>query len=365
MCRERGVAWIAASLLVCGSAHLAAQSTASLRERLALLERSWREAAAASAAVDSAARVRMAGVLDTTRIESLTILAPSEWLGPAATAGRIAWRRLFGAFGDHLRSGKPYPLLLVLTVAGEPPPLGFPLHAIPVPVLRGATEDTLLAAQMDIAVQGFLANQYDDALKRWLVGRIDTRDVVPPALFVDLATSPSVVARACLVGSVDACGTALVLTTPNDPATAWYDAGGRRAVVALVPRDVAPNLLDLDQCVSKGSDAACLREMRSSKSPDIPPPVGWDSRELLVRLALHLGGPGAFDRLITSAPRPIGERLALAARVPIDSLLGRWRAAVLSSRPASVDLTPETAWIALLWGVLFAVFLLRSSRWRV
>src|SRR5918996_1482655 len=73
--------------------------------------------------------------------------------------------------------------------------------------------------------------------------------------------------------------------------------------------------------------------LRSVPGATLPRPASQNARETLVHLALRLGGREAYRRLLASSDAPVADRLAEAAGVRIDSLLTRWRAEILASRP--------------------------------
>jgi hypothetical protein len=146
----------------------------------------------------------------------------------------------------------------------------------------------------------------------------------------------------------------------------WYPSAAehRRLVPRLLRGDSRVNRQALAACIG-GSDAACLQLLSTVPASAFPKPLGYNARATLVDLALRLGGRGAYHVLATSEDMPIGDRLAAAAGVPIDSLISRWRAEIIASRPEPVALPPWGLWIAVGWVVAFAGCGLRSSRWRV
>jgi hypothetical protein len=95
----------------------------------------------------------------------------------------------------------------------------------------------------------------------------------------------------------------------------------------------------------------------------VPAATSPDVRRSLVRYALKIGGPGAFDRFATT-DGTASERIAAAAKIPTDSVIGRWRTALVESQgsPTAIDL--ETAISALCWAAACGALALRSSRWR-
>jgi len=335
-------------------------------QHLARLERMWKDAALASARVDSLARLRAREALDTSRAGNVIVLAPAGLMSAARDAATTAWEGLYRTFGDEILPARHKPLVTALYQADKgPPPYGFPTDAAPIPVATGRGAHLLLP-QMLFTLTDRLRKDFDRPFEHWLRGAIRTEplDHVSPLLFEDLVTSPSPLARACYVGSLDACGSALGLVAPRDPATEWYDAPGRRELVRnlVIPRSGG---VWYGQCVEYGVDEACIRVLHGPDSMSVEPPLIFPNRELVVRMALQLGGPEAFHRLLGSAGRPVGQRLELAAGMSLDSLLTRWRQAVLLARPESVDVSAGIGWVALAWALVLSAFVLGSSRWRL
>jgi hypothetical protein len=116
-------------------------------------------------------------------------------------------------------------------------------------------------------------------------------------------------------------------------------------------------------CVEGRSADACTALLRRLPARSLEPPLRNGPRAL-VEQALDLGGPDAYDRLMASPHRPLGERLAVAAGVPQDSLVARWRARVIVARPRAVTLTPRGAWAAFVWILVLGALALQSTRWR-
>jgi hypothetical protein len=94
----------------------------------------------------------------------------------------------------------------------------------------------------------------------------------------------------------------------------------------------------------------------------IPLPTSPMLRESLVRFALAVGGPGAFERF--AAADSLTARLEGAARMPVDSLVARWRAKLVAARSTSTAIDMTTALSSLFWVGVCACLALRSSRWR-
>jgi hypothetical protein len=334
-------------------------------QNLARLKRMWGDAAQASGHVDSLARLRQSAGLDTVVRGNLVVLAPPS-LGALSTAvAETVWAQLQGTFGDHIKGPAHRPLVVALYSADSgPAPYGFPPNAVTVPIpITGGRQ--LVPARALLELAGDLRKDFDRTLDQWLGGpiRTDPAFIGRAALYEDLVTSPSPLARGCYVGSLSDCAEALGLVPTPDPATRWYDAAGRRDLLRnLVLVDRNDRLVN--DCVEAGVDAACIRLLRGPDSSRVSPPLAAESRQLLTRLALLLGGPTAFQHLLDHPKESMGRRLELASGMPIDSLTRRWRTAVLSTRPVSVDLTPGVGWAALVWALVLGTLVLGSSRWR-
>ncbi|MBI4419935.1 MAG: hypothetical protein HY560_03850 [Gemmatimonadetes bacterium] len=183
--------------------------------------------------------------------------------------------------------------------------------------------------------------------------------------YVELVTAPSPPARDCLLGDLARCRVALTLTSVTDRAAEWYDAAGRRAVVARLLRDreVGGYRQWANECVDARSDAACRELLRALGPAVIPAPLTTGTRQTLVRHALELGGRQAYRRFLESRA-PMEMTLAATAGVSADSLLRSWRARLIAERPLVVTTRPREAWTAVFWGTLLALLGLVSTRWR-
>jgi hypothetical protein len=71
-----------------------------------------------------------------------------------------------------------------------------------------------------------------------------------------------------------------------------------------------------------------------------------------VEEVFRVGGPRAYERLV-SAPGPVREKLAIAAGVPLSTVVSTWRARVLGARPEPMMVTPMVALAALVWCCAF------------
>jgi hypothetical protein len=145
---------------------------------------------------------------------------------------------------------------------------------------------------------------------------------------------------ACLRGVIRACRSLFAIEPGNDTSGSWLDAEERRSTVTrfgpsyLRGRTVngvsaAPAW---DRCVRAGIDSACRDALRAIGYQS---PLQSQVRAELMRLALTRGGAEAFARMRGERGDDIGRTLETTAGVPLDTLLGEWRARVIAARPES------------------------------
>lgn len=338
---------------------LSAQQPA-LQARTDSLLREWHEAQALARLQDSLRlAARLAG-RDTVRFGALRVIANPSPL-PLERAAALAWPVIEGFFGPSAEAFRRHPFVLNAidpdTSAGPPPSPGG--HQVPwdwdAPRLAG-----LLDALADLSSE-------DPPLRDWLGGRLAPPDTAVAArlgrAYVRLVTAPSVVAHRCLAGALPACRLVLELDSLSDPATQWYGAQERRRMVVDGNLGRGTHQTAWLAC-GKGDDPSCLELLRGLPPRRIPRPLDYVTRFSLLEFARSIGGPGTLQRLF-AAPGPMGKRLSVATGMPVDTLVARWRAAVITARPHPVSLPPWGAPLALGWVSIFAACGLRSSRWRV
>ncbi len=363
MCRVAGGLLLAIAGWV-GTA--AAQDTlvARLRVRADSLTRAWRQADALADLVDSLERERAGEGRDTIAVGALRIVTNPSPL-PVRQAAARAWPvidSMYGTVAGDL-ARRPY---LIRAVDPDTAVRGSSFHAgMDVPWdLDEASVVTLLLSTVPIAPP-------DPALADWLGAPL--RPAVRErhdraAVYVQLVTAPSQAARGCFLGEIARCEDALGLGDAAGALERWYPSAGERR--ALVTRSFADffnhgaSAAAFRACAA-GSDGDCSELLRALPGSALPRPLASDARATLAHLALRLGGRDAYRRLLANPTAPMAERLAAAAVTPVDSLVGRWRAQVIASRPATVLLPVWAFAVALGWTAVFAVCGLRSSRWRV
>ncbi|MGH7568458.1 MAG: hypothetical protein ACREL9_05740 [Gemmatimonadales bacterium] len=341
-----------------------------LRIRADSVAIAWRRANALADALDSLALLRSPVARDTIRAGALWIIADASPL-PLREAAARAWQVLDSLYGDEAQSLVRRPIV-ILPFDPDTTPDG--------PVARGVLAlpwDTELAALTGLLAARAPLAPPDAGLTRWLGeggagGTGSVRPLLQPRalrsrVYVELVTTPSGAARDCYLGDLGRCRTALELTASPDIALLWYvtPAERREAVTrSLGGLARGPTERAFRAC-ARGNDTACVELLRSTPREFVPRPLTPGVRQTVVDLALRLGGRDAYRRLIGDPTLSIAERLAAAARVPVDSLLTTWRAEILAAYPRRIDL-PSWGWpVALGWVIVFAGCALWSSRWRV
>lgn len=209
----------------------------------------------------------------------------------------------------------------------------------------------------------------DGAVLKWLIEPFNPMPLqkgIRERMYADLVTAPSQVSSRCLAGDLRRCRDALGLIPTADPLTEWYDPPERRLLVVRMREllNVGPQRTAYAQCEERRSYAVCDRILRAIPRYVVPPALPTSSRHHLFRIAMNAGGNGAYSRFASGAGRPLENRLADAAGMPIDSVVARWRADVLHAHPPSPTLSVLSAWTAVAWGIAVLLVGVRFATWR-
>ncbi|HEY6224762.1 MAG TPA: hypothetical protein VIW26_13330 [Gemmatimonadales bacterium] len=359
MC-DRSMRALTASLLLFATP-LAGQIPA-LRARADSLLTEWRQAKQFADLQDSLRLAGERGGRDTIRVGALVYLVNRSPL-LLREAAAIAWPQLERFYGPAAQAFAQRPFLIQ---AVDPDTNEFVPPGQAIKILWNTEVAPLSRALVAMADLGDL----DPALRDWLGGAVVARFDSGPAhaaVYVQLVTVPSRAVQRCYGGDRRACSDALSLSEMTDPADRWYGPGERRHLVVTQYGDFlnrSGHAQAVDSC-ERGSDASCLELLRSLAPGALSRPLDYQARLTLLETAIRLGGAETFQRFLATPTGPMGRRLATAARVSEDSLVGRWRSDVLAARPTPVPLPPWGAWVALGWVIVFGTCGLRSSRWRV
>lgn len=361
-------------LLTLGAPALVAQRPdpdSALRARIArlatrgdTLARRWRETRLVADATRGADHDPLPDRLDSIRVGALLIVTNPSPL-PVAKAAPAAWAILDSLFGAALDTLDRHPYYLEAldpdTAALRPArPWGatFSWDVDSATLVRDLVVTIPLPAP-------------DPALREWLTG-----GGVQPSFrqrteleegYRRLVTAPFAAAQGCFRGKVADCGTALSLDPVELRVERWYrSAEERRRVAEGFARylDDAVHRPMFAACAA-GNDSICVALLHYVDPSSLPRILGDRDRQTLVRMALAAGGQDAYRRLTARTGAPMAERLAFAAEVPVDTLLVRWRRAVLAARPRPVALDPAEAATGVFWVLAFALLGARSSRWRL
>lgn len=362
----RGVIAGAAAAVLAAAAPASAQEPAALR---AQLEHLRREQATALAAARRSDHERMAAVLvDTVREGALTVLVPHTTSGLARAATAEAWRVLHTRFGEAARAVRATEF--IVQQAGRPDIVPrAPSDRVRSLTVAPHTTADIVARWLAIQAASDISMRQDVAFRGWIRSTVEAfsdsvdRDA---DVYVELVTKPWTAVKRCYLGDLDGCRRALGLLPAMDMLDQWYDAEDQRRLVATLWGNRSWNswsgtVTERDACIDGGDVDGCTTILHRQSRLEPPLPAG---PRALVGLALDLGGPGAYDRLMASPDRPIADRLAAAARVSADSLITSWRARALAARPQPVTLNTAGAWAALAWVLVLASAALRSTRWR-
>jgi len=339
-----------------------AESLRRLESRADSLALEWRRANALADMVDSVDRGWGATGSDTIRVAALRIITNRSPL-PLREAAIRAWPAIDSLYGPDAERLEQRPMLVD---AYDPD------TTVPRPVRWGVVQipwDQDVASLTPILLANVPIGRGDSALENWLGGTVRPAVVWDRQLanvYVQLVTAPSQAARSCLMGALASCRDAVGLVPTPDLLLRWYPSPAERRTLVpkmFSPYAQGPERSRLQSCVD-GNDLACEEVLRALPPAALPKPLGLDARQTLLHLALLIGGREAYHRLMAAVDLPMADRLASAAGVSTDSLVMRWRAAVLAARPAPLALPSSEVWIGLGWAAFFAACGLRSSRWR-
>jgi hypothetical protein len=349
---------------------LGAQTQAEYRARVQALVPIWKAVTAEGRREDSLRKLALPR--DTVQAGVLTIRADSNLQQLARDAGLRATSALVARFGDRAADVRTH----VLTLSNSTMNVGDRTTAAvgEVDSLGRATLTSDVIAAADAVGESFalrgsqlLTDRLGRNFGRWLSNAIPvdsaTRDEWV-GVRIDLVTSPFAAARECYTGAIRSCELSLGVAGEQDPARLWYTATKRRELVERDGYELRRGHEDsFDQCVVHGNDAACLELAQLIPLEGVAPPLSADARQNLVRLAMSMGGPQAYARMLGAA-NTRSAQLAAASGVSIDSLVSRWRAQVVMTEADHTTMTPGVALMSLVWVTTCGGLALGSSRWR-
>jgi len=335
-----------------------------LRRQADSLLGSWREAQTLADVADSLEQVRATAGSDTIAVRGLRIVVNPSPL-PWRQAAELAWPVIDSFYGSAAEDLPRHPYIFRAVD---------PDSNVRRTVLHVGVElpwDLDVRASTNVLLTTVTAPSFDAALADWLGAAL--RPTLRPqderaAVFMQLVTVPSAAVRGCFLGDIARCKDVLQVGDSTGLLERWYVTPAEREALVIESFEflfargaTAPTL----QSCRQHHDDACTALLQSLPPGTLPPPLGRSARILLVREALRAGGRDAYRRLVARPSAPIGERLASAAGMDIDSLVVRWRNDVRAARPKPLDLPWWAGFAAIGWTAFFGLCALRSSRWRL
>jgi hypothetical protein len=117
-------------------------------------------------------------------------------------------------------------------------------------------------------------------------------------------------------------------------------------------------------CVG-GDVQACAVTLDTRRSTDtaVGGPFATTLRANLLRTAIDIGGPGAWGRFRDAGTAEVEPALVAAARIPLDSLITRWRTQLLALRPNTSPVTTSRVLLAIGWTIVALAGALGAARW--
>jgi hypothetical protein len=360
------------------AAPIAAQSVAEL-ERQAALIRSQAEVATRAIVVRDSAR-NAAAARDTVQVGALTVELRGVDRDLVRSAATIAWRLLDARYGPIAKLAESRLRVRRDTTSGNTPMwargsisvarsgravagTATSFRALPLTVSADSFGLTLASVAEEAMVSGT-----DASLRGWLPNPLGfgAKDALWTQAYTELVTAPSRATRGCFAGALDDCRAAFGFVPDSLQFERWYGGQPTEWLVHRFGAVARSSGLGgvYASCVDEHDPQACNRIAREIGVGKLPPPLGADSRALLLQLALERGGRDAASRLLAHSAAPVETRLERAASIPIDSLVSMWRSRVLMARPESVMVSAAGAWIAVGWATSLGLVALRSSRWR-
>ena len=335
----------------------------------------WREANALGVVQQAVRAVRHQKATQVTRATAVThgerpvragalmVIADYPDSIPLQGAANHAWDVLSTTYGSQAAVLAAQPIRLAVVFGDREGVASPPSRRVP----RKVTEDELERMLLGMTGQP----KVDSRFSRWLGNSVHpVLDTLADraGAYDQLVTAGSTAATSCFKGGIEGCVD--VLQIPEDSLfyLTVYDAAQRRGTVAA---SRSPDMVEpaeharYSRCVDDHVDSACIEFLRGIPLGQIPQPVNFEVRNLLVSTALSLGGPGAYDRLMADSTAPVSTRLEQAANAPLEKIVGTWRTNVMAARPVATGVAAGDAAIAVGWVGLIAFGAMRSTRWRL
>ncbi len=375
MCSRVLALVLGCSVSAAGAVRAQVLDTVHLHRKADSLLALWREANALGVVQQAVRAVRHQKATQVTRATAVTrgehpvragalmVIADYPDSIPLQGAATRAWEVLSTTYGSQAAALAAQPIRLAV-VFGDREGVASPTSRR---VPRKVTEDELERMLLGMTGQP----KVDSRFSRWLGNSVHpVLDTIADRVgaYEQLVTAGSTAATSCFKGGIEGCVD--VLQIPEDSLfyLKVYDAAQRRGTVAA---SRSPDMVEpaeharYSHCVDDHVDSACIEFLHGIPLGQVPQPVNFEVRNLLVSTALSLGGPGAYDRLMGDSTAPVSTRLERAANAPLEKIVGTWRSNVLAARPVATGVAAGDAAIAVGWVGLIAFGAMRSTRWRL
>jgi hypothetical protein len=258
-------------------------------------------------------------------------------------------------------------MLRVISLSPDTTRQSTPRARRPVMASAGAGQ---IANELTGLIEQFAAQHVDSSFAAWLMaGRVPLRPASADELgdaYTELATTQSAAIRRCRSGENAACLDVLGIDSlPGSRLARWYSPADYRALLRTVipPREDSAGVAAWVRCRDRHDDDACVRAATALPNRRIPVPLTGTARAILLREALHAGGPGAYGRLVGTSG-PMRARLEHAAGRSADVIVARWRDRIEDARPDRMSVGPGLVLASLGWsGALLGLTLIRRRPW--
>ena len=236
---------------------------------------------------------------------------------------------------------------------------------IPASATSAEVADALAGMVEQFALQGV-----DSAFGAWImVGRVPLRPARPSEgadAYIEIMTAESAALRRCQSGDKESCLDVLgVDSLPGARLARWYAPQDYRTLLrAVAPaREDSAAVAAWVRCREDRDEPACVVAATSLANDRVPTPLSATARVTFLREVLEAGGANAYERLVTT-DGSVRTRLTEAAGMPLDTVVGRWRARISESRPERMRLRPGLVVASLGWtGALLGLALIRRGPW--
>ena len=325
-----------------------------------------------SLAVAEAAEDSARGRLDSTRIGTLRLLGRPELLSRNEPAAERAWASLRRALGPDTTIVSGLIIYLyedpnrstfsgaagTVRLGDSGPSSMFPggaEHVQPLRLRRTYSVSAVANSIERVVYDHVFYRVMPESVREWLDAPTSFDTVSRgewTGSYIALATSDLNIGHQCFQRNIAACTKALWLTVSETPNVDWFTTAEAQAL--------AQNSMAFTAMQCAGDVTQCPEFLRTT----LPrPPLDYNTRQRLFRLALEVGGEGAIHRFLL-APDRIEARLEAASGTDLGSLVEEWTTRVHNAPPPGSGFSTRSGTVTVIWILVVFGAALRSSRWR-